>query len=55
MSIEEKSVFYSVIGKLREQYPKKDINMVGGRDGDEFVLSRTKSSLILTDLICCIT
>jgi hypothetical protein len=37
MSIEEKSVFYSVIGKLREQYPKKDINMVGGTNGDEFV------------------
>ena len=37
MSIEEKSLFYSVIGKLREEYPKKDLNMIGGRDGDEFV------------------
>lgn len=37
MSIEEKSVFYSVIGILRNEYPKKDLNMIGGRDGDEFV------------------
>lgn len=37
MSIEEKSLFYSVIGKLREEYPKKDLNMIGGMDGDEFV------------------
>ena len=37
MSIEEKSVFYSVIGILRNEYPKKDLNMIGDRDGDEFV------------------
>ena len=37
MSIEEKSVFYSVIGILRNEYPKKDLNMIGGMDGDEFV------------------
>ena len=37
MSIEEKSVFYSVIGILRNEYPKKDLNMIGGSDGDEFV------------------
>ena len=37
MSIEEKSVFYSVIGILRNEYPKKYLNMIGGRDGDEFV------------------
>lgn len=37
MSIEEKSVFYSVIGILRNEYPKKDLNMIGGRYGDEFV------------------
>ena len=37
MSIEENSVFYSVIGTLRNEYPKKDLNMIGGRDGDEFV------------------
>ena len=37
MSIEQKSVFYSVIGILRNEYPKKDLNMIGGMDGDEFV------------------
>ena len=37
MSIEEKSVFYSVIGILRNEYPKKYLNMIGGMDGDEFV------------------
>lgn len=37
MSIEEKSVFYSVIGIFRNEYHKKDLNMIGGRDGDEFV------------------
>ena len=37
MKKKKKSVFYSVIGILRNEYPKKDLNMIGGRDGDEFV------------------
>jgi hypothetical protein len=37
MSIEERSVFCTVIEKFREQYPKRKINIVGGGNGNEFL------------------
>lgn len=37
MSIEEKNVFCNVIEKFMEQYPERSINLVGGRNGDEFL------------------
>ena len=36
MTQEEKSIFASVLAKFREQYPKKNINLVG-EYGDELV------------------
>lgn len=37
MSIEEKSVFCTVIEKLRKQYPERRISLVDGGNGYELV------------------